>query len=117
MNYIKYLRELAKSDEFQNLYILSRDLKNIKFFDNDNDFTYVQLLFLRYLNFYYILNNDIAMGDVDEIVLNNSIYEDSYMIYKNKKDKEMFKNNTKTKNKEEINNLNTTKWLFKDSKK
>jgi len=113
MNTIKYVRKLAKSDESQNLYIMAKDIATIKLLDNSNNFTYIQNIFLRYLNFYYTIYSDISIGDVDEIVLENEIYEDSYIMYKNKKDKEHFKNNVKPKNEQDVNSMKTSKWIFK----
>jgi hypothetical protein len=108
----KTLRNLAKDDYWQNIYSLSKE-HPIKFFNNDSDFTDIQYLFLKYLNFYSSLFTDIALGEIDEIVLDNEIYEDSYMMFKNKKDK---------KN-PQINIQNTpldgkkSKWIFKKPKK
>jgi len=119
MNYIEGLRNLAKSNEYQNVYILAKEIGSIKIFENIKDFTYIQNLFLRYLNFYYNLYNDISIGEVDEIVLENSIYSDSYMMWKNKYEKDKYKNLTNEKTgitQKEQEPLNTSTWIFKSAK-
>jgi len=78
-----YVRELAKSNKYQMLYNNTKDL-HFRLFENDKDFTQLQVLFLNYLQFYYGIYYDIALGDVEEIVLDNDIYEDSYVYWKRK---------------------------------
>lgn len=121
MDMISSIRKLAKGDEWQNLYVMAREIGSIKLFDNINDFSYIQNVFLRYLNFYYSIYSDIALGDVGEVVLEDFIYEEAYMMYKNRKDKEKFRNvqshqYSKPKDEREINSLHTTKWIFKNKK-
>jgi hypothetical protein len=121
MNYIECVRELAKGDDYQNIYILSKDMGSIKIFENCRDFTYIQNVFLRYLNFYYNLYSDIAMGEVGEIVLENNLYSDAYVMWKAVKDKEKYKDLMKDKpkgNSKEIleeKSLHTSTWIFKNA--
>jgi hypothetical protein len=114
---LQFLRQLARSDDYQNLYILSKEIGSIRLLENTRDFTFVQNVFLRYLNFYYTLFSDIAIGDVDEIVLEDDIYSDSYMMYKNKQDKEKFKNKKIQRSGETMNSLHTNQWIFKSKNK
>jgi hypothetical protein len=108
------IRKLAKESDNQNLYILARDIGSIEIFKNNRDFTYIQNLFLKYLSFYYTLYSDIAIGEIAEIVLESDIYEDSYIMYKNKMDKEKFKKkpDIDTSKGNEINK-GTSTWIFK----
>ena len=117
MNYIESVRELAKSNDYQNIYILSKDMGSIKIFENCRDFTYIQHIFLRYLNFYYNIYTDISMGEVGDIVLENDLYSDAYVMWKNKNDKEKIKNLGKEKGKEDVRNdsPNTSTWFFKNA--
>ena len=113
MDTVDIIRELAKLDESQNLYILSKEIGTIKIFENDRNFTYIQNLFLKYLSFYYTLYTDIALGDVSDIVLKNFIREDAYIMYKNKSEKERFRNKPLTeRNKNDINTIHGTQWIF-----
>lgn len=84
---IKCIRRLAKNSYYQSLYSLSKEIPGLKIFKNNIDFTAIQMLFLRYLNFYSQIFMDISLGDVSNVVLDNEIYEDAYMYYKSKKDK------------------------------
>jgi len=111
---IKYIRQLAKDSKYQTLFSLGKDLHNINLFENNLDFTDIQLTFLRYLNFYSTIYLDIALGDIDEIVLKNDIYTDSYMMWKNKKDK---LKQQQTEFKSPIDNVQRSQWIFKSPKK
>lgn len=114
MNYVECVRKLARSDDYQNLYILSKDISSVKIFENCRNFTFIQNIFLRYLNFYYNLYTDISMGEVGDIVLECDLYSDAYIMWKNKNDKEKLKEIGKDKNKEETP-LNTSTWIFKNA--
>lgn len=117
MNYIESIRELAKSNDYQNIYILSKDMGSIKIFENCRDFTYIQHIFLRYLNFYYNIYSDISMGEVGDIVLENDLYSDAYVMWKNKNDKEKIKNIGKDSRQEnnKTDSPNTSTWFFKNA--
>lgn len=117
MDIIHYIRELAKSDSYQNLYMLAKEIGTIKILDNISDFTNIQHTFFRYLVFYYNLYTDIALGEISDIVLENEIYEDSYMMYKNKSQKKILEDGTNKKSVENVDNIHATKWIFKDKNK
>lgn len=92
------IRQLAKSNKYQTIYSLDKPI-GIRLFKNDSDLTQLQISFLNYLNFYSQLFLDIYTGDVDEFVLTDTIFEDSYMYYKNKKNREENKKKDKTEKK------------------
>ena len=75
------IREKGKSEYWQAIYNQCKEA-GVKLFVNNNNFTHLQVLFMNYLNFYNSLNMDIALGDVDKLVLKSHIYEDAYMYYK-----------------------------------
>lgn len=109
-NIISNIRILAKDSNNQTIYSAGKE-GNFNLFKNTYDYTYFQIVFLRYLNFYNSLNLDIALKEVDEIVLQNEIFEDSYFYYKqNKKDEKKVPQNKNDKNKEVVGGFN---WLFK----
>lgn len=108
------VRELAKSDYFQSIYSLSKERSDFCLFENKRDFTNLQIMFLKYLNFYSTIYTDIALGDVTDIVLDNHIYEDSYIMYKNKSDSGKLKEN-KTKDKNIP--VSGSRWIFKSPPK
>jgi hypothetical protein len=107
----KYIRLLAKSDDYQNIYNLIKDNHKVRLFKNDMDLTPIQMMFMRYLSFYNSIFTDIALGEVDEIVLEDFIYEDSYIMYKNKADKNKLKDIKKNDTKEVP--VATSRWIFK----
>lgn len=122
-SYINIIRKLAKSNKYQGIYSLAKEMK-LKIFENETDFTDIQLIFLRYLNYYSSLNMDITLNEVDEIVLSNNIYEDSYMLYRSskeyKKKKETAvnsKNNNNRNGEGSVNIGRTSKWIFKSPPK
>ena len=104
------IRKLSKTDRWQTLFSYAKEL-NIKLFENDTNLTPIQIIFLKYLSFYNSIYTDIAMGDIDEIVLENEIYEDAYIMYRNKnlhnmKDTPIKKINNKIPDKH-------SQWIFK----
>ena len=111
----KTLRNLAKSDYYQSLFSLGKELHTINIFSNNIDFSEIQMMFLKYLSMYSVLYLDIALGDIDDRVLENEVYEDSYLMYKNKKDKE--KNKPNKIQKPPSSPLGVNRWIFKSPPK
>lgn len=114
------IRQLAKTNKYQTLYSHVKE-GGLQLFENTSNYTDTQVMFLNYLSFYYILYSDIAMDYVDEIVLNDLVYEDAYFYYKKKsKGKDIGENNSTQENKKNTKDktiTNRTTWLFKKRKK
>lgn len=94
----KILRTLAKSNKYQTLFAFSKEA-TFYLFNNITDYTNLQIYFLNLLGSYYNIYVDIALHDVDEIVLTDDIYEDAYLYYKQKEKNKEFnkiKDNTPT---------------------
>jgi len=111
----KIVRELAKSHYWQTVYSNAKEL-GLKLFKNDTDFTSLQIMFLNYLNFYGVINMDIALNEVSDKVLDNFIYEDAYMYYRTKKSRDNLsdiKSLTDIKSMRQDNNKQTIQWVFK----
>jgi hypothetical protein len=108
------VRKLAKSDHYQMLYAQAKEL-HFKLFKNDSDLSHLQMTFLNYLLFYHNIYIDIAMKDVDEIVMEDEIYEDAWTYYKhNRKQKEESKlDNKLPKQKMDRESKETFQWVFK----
>ena len=110
----RILRQMAKSNKYQTLYANSKE-GCVVLFKNTGAYSDIQVAFLQYLSFYNSLHIDIYMNEVDEIVLDNTIYEDAYQYYKNKvkskKNKKMEtpqqQNITKTSRAKDVNISNT----------
>ena len=114
---LKQVRALAKTSYWQTVYSSSKEL-GFQLFDNKNKFSDLQLLFLNYLGFYATINMDIALGDVTDIVLEDELYEDAYITYKQKVDK---KKMTERSNPQAPRHQETqtpqTNWVFRKPKK
>ncbi len=81
LDVIKTVRELAKGSYYQAVYKQAKEI-NIKLFENDTEFTDIQIHFMTFLSFYSNLYTDCAMGEVSELVLEDDIYADAYFAYK-----------------------------------
>jgi hypothetical protein len=113
LNIRSNIRKLANSDYYQTLFAYLKDGMPVKIFHNDMDFTDLQIVFLKYLNFYSAINMDIALGEVSDKVLEEEIYCDAYMMFKNKNDIKKL-DETKNNNQKETVSQPTTRWLFKN---
>lgn len=113
------LRKIAKSNYWQMLFSLFKEGSNIDLFENRREFSYLQIEFFTYLIFYNSLEFDISMGDVNSKILDDIIYEDAYMYYKNesrkKKHSEMKKINPPANIDDKYHKrgiLNKNEWVF-----
>jgi hypothetical protein len=93
------IRELAKKSKYQNLFVAVKDLNGFVLFNNKNDLTRIQEIFLSYLYFYYEIYQDIATKKIDKMILKNETYEDAYMYWKREKGIEKKDNKKKNANK------------------
>jgi len=108
----KIVRKLAKSYKWQTIYNNAKEV-GLKLFNNDKDLTRIQIMFLSYLNFYSAITMDIVLNEVSDRVLDNFIYEDAYMYYKQKRKKrDVLK--TDALNKRDNTQI---KWVFKKPSK
>ena len=117
---INLIRKIASNDDDQNVFILAKDIGSIQIFKNNRDFTYIQHLYLKYLSFYYNLYSDIAIGDVDEIVMKNFLYQDAYMMYKNFTDRHKFSNKREKGDsnvESDVKSTPSSQWIFKQPNK
>ena len=91
-----YIRKLARSSYWQTMFNNAKEIGSLKLFENQNDLSTVQIVFLRWLNIYNTLNTDLAMEEdyINEGVIKNDILCDAYLNYKSKKNK---KDNNETK--------------------
>lgn len=93
------IRNLARTNNWQTLYSNSKDLNGIKLFDNERDFSIIQLRFLRWLGTYNSMFVDLAIKDegISEYVIGDEIREDAYLQFRDKK-RDKKKSNNKLKN-------------------
>lgn len=86
----KYIRKLACSNKYQMLYNKTKDMSNIRIFQNDSNFSKLQMRFLYWLSVYNNLYQDLIMDEsfISESVIKDEIECDAYLYYKSlKKDK------------------------------
>ncbi len=91
---IKYIRKLARSGKYQLLYAKTKEISNIRIFENDINFSGLQLEFLYWLSVYNNLYQDLAMKEkyLTKEVINDDIECDAYVYWKSKqKDKKEIK--------------------------
>jgi len=117
---IRQVRKLAKSSYWQTVFGATKEL-HFKIFNNQTDFSDLQILMLNYMGFYSALNMDIAMGEVSDIVLEDELYEEAYMYYKQKVDKKKLADRPKQEQSTAPSRKDTVppqvNWVFKKPKK
>jgi len=80
------LRDLARSEYWQNMYRASKEL-NIKLFVNDSNLSRLQIVFLSFLSLYDGIYTDIASGDsglMDYNRIKDDYLTDAYLTCKRK---------------------------------
>lgn len=108
------IRKLAKKTENQNILYIVKEIPSLKIFKNERDLSYIQNIYLSYSFMYKNLTTDIELKKVNEIVLDDFIYEDAYLYWKkNKKDKDDNKKKT-TKGRTRIYHNNKIKFPKRD---
>ena len=119
VNSVGIIRKLAKTSKFQTIYNCAKEV-GLKLFRNECEYTEIQLLFLNFLNLYATIHLDIALGEIDDLVLDNEIYEDSYLYWrrKSRNEKKENQNNPMNNNYDDAKNprytqSKTSTWVFK----
>lgn len=81
------IRELAKSPYWQEIYNTSKSCSNIQIFDNMNNFSGIQYLFLYWLRVYNMLYEEFYQMEwynLDEKVIKDDIRCDAFLYYRRK---------------------------------
>jgi hypothetical protein len=91
------LRLLAKSITSQNLFIAAKEINGIRLFHNSIDFSKLQLYYISNLYNYDSINRDIIVENISKHVLDSEIYEDAYLMYKQKNRKKIDTSDDKQK--------------------
>jgi hypothetical protein len=85
MNNIYFkLRNLAKSIRYQNLFTTCKELHTIRLFKNSMNLSNIQNIFLSHLYNYDSINRDIIVENISKHVLDEYIYTDAYLLWKQK---------------------------------
>jgi len=89
MNIYSLLRILAKTTKAQNLFIASKEINGIRLFKNTRDLSSIQDFYLTWLYSYDVIMKEVLIDNISKEILNDELYEDSYLLWrKDKKFKE-----------------------------
>lgn len=81
------IRELAQSQYWQEIYNASKNCSNIQIFNNVNDFSGIQYLFLYWLRVYNMLYDELYQmewDNLDEAVIKDTVRCDAFLYYRRK---------------------------------
>lgn len=93
-NLDEQLRNLAKSNYWQSLYTSSKDCGWIQLFENEINFSGLQVRFLYWLTVYSMLYDELSRHEDDKLtenVLKDFYRTDAYLYYRNKKNDHLWK--------------------------
>ena len=88
MDVEKEIRHLAKSNYWQNLYDASKNCSNISLFENNTNFSGLQVRMIYWLSVYSMLYEELQKHEdklLTENVIKDEMRVDAYLIYRNKK--------------------------------
>jgi len=77
------LRRLARSARWMTLYARAKDM-NINLFENQSDFSDIQIIFLQWLETYHFLYMELASQDKPKLsrkIVEDELLCDAYLIY------------------------------------
>ncbi len=111
------LRKIARSHQWQSLYVRCKDMGSLKLFGNDSDLSEIQRHFLMWLEIYNSLYMDLRMEEdyISEDVIEDDIRCEAYLLYKSKK--KGMKKDEKKSNRRIDNTHGIPSVIFKDGKK
>jgi hypothetical protein len=87
MDIEKQIRFLARSQHYQTIYRSAKDIGSLKIFENDNNLSGIQTLFLFWLSVYESLYQDLAQKEwkyLDEEVINSDVRTDAFLYWRSK---------------------------------
>jgi len=109
MDYIETIRKLARSSYYQNIYNASKEISGVQLFDNKNNHSGLQSLFLYWIKVYDLLYTELSQREwkyLDEKVIEDDIRCDAFLYWRGQhRDAELNKN----KQEQKVNNLKFSK--------
>jgi len=109
MDYIDVIRKLARSTYYQNIYSAAKDVGSIQLFDNQNNYSGLQSLFLYWLKVYDLLYGELSQKEwkyLSEDVINDDCRCDAFLYWRGQnREVELNKN----KQEQKANNLKFSK--------
>lgn len=85
MDYVDVIRQLAKSAYWQNIYSASKEIGTIRLFENENNYSGLQSLFLYWLKIYDLLYSELTQKEykyLDENVINDDCRCDAFLYWR-----------------------------------
>lgn len=85
MDYIQVIRKLARSQYYQSIYNIAKEVGSINLFDNQTNFSGLQSTFLYWLRIYDSLYTDLANKEwkyLDDDVIENDIRCDAFIYWR-----------------------------------
>jgi len=82
-----YVRDLAKSFYWQKLYSSSKTNNGIHIFENQTNFSGIQILFLYWLEVYHLLYTELSQKEwenLNEEVIKDNIRTDAFLYWRSK---------------------------------
>lgn len=109
MDNIEIIRKLARSNYYQNIYSASKEIGTIQLFENQNNYSGLQALFLYWLRVYDLLYTELGQKEwkyLDEKVIDNDIRCDAFLYWRGQnREAEL----TKNKQEQKASNLKFSK--------
>lgn len=102
------IRELARSPYWQEIYNASKNGSNIQLFENVNNFSGIQYLFLYWLRVYSMLYDELhsmEWNNLDEAVIKDEIRTDAFLYYRRKQQEKEIKKAKKKNRKSDRPNM------------
>jgi hypothetical protein len=87
-NKLYTIRDLANSNKYQSLLNARSEICEVRLFNNNSNFSRIQLMFINWLQFYKFLRSEVVSDEVSDVILKDEIYSDSYYLWRSKKYKE-----------------------------
>jgi hypothetical protein len=97
MNVYSLLRQLAKLNKSQNLFVAAKEINSIRLFKNSFNLSQLQEIYLNYLYIYDIVMRDMITDKISKHVTDNEIYTDAYMLWRKEKKYKEDKESSKKK--------------------
>jgi len=85
MDIYRYIRELAKSNKSQNLFVAAKEISSIYLFKNKCNYSRLQEIYLNWLYTYDMIMKDKITDNISKKVLEDNIYTDAYVIWRREK--------------------------------
>jgi len=84
------IRTLARTSKWLTIYLRAKEIGSIKLFENQSDFTQLQITFLQYLENISSLYFDLSLGEefISDEVIVDWLRSECYLLYKRKKKEE-----------------------------